>query len=141
MNQSAAPTAVDPIDYFVSRIRAATPAIIKVDTPIGEFYMRRQSGADRFRMLEVQRGLRDAGHEVIPPGLVVAASLITADGEYVFKDVAEGFKICDGMERRILDVLFNKALEITGIGEKSLEDAEKKSFSGQSSDSGTDSQS
>ncbi len=129
-------------DDLLERLKAARPQLEPVDAgSLGKVYMRRQTGEDRWRLLSLQDELTKAGRSKIPPAAVVAVSLVKEDGSPQFDDVAEGFQALNGIDAEQLDLLYEKALSITGLGKRALENAEKKSLSSQSSESGTTSRS
>jgi hypothetical protein len=134
---AAASKGVSP--EILERFRTKVPALVKIETEIGEFYARRPTGEDQWQLLQYQRDLSSKGHESMPPALVVAACLRTADGALIWADVEEGYLFLNTIENRFLTDIFNKVLDITGIGKRAVEIAEKKSSSSQSSDSGTSS--
>lgn len=126
---------------FLDRLKAAAVPLERIETKeLGTVYMRRQTGEDRWRLLMLQDELLKAGKKRIPPAAIVAVSLIKEDGSPQFgEDLAEGFALLNAIGGDVLEELYNKALAITGLGHRALENAEKKSSSSQSSESGTSS--
>lgn len=130
----------DETDDFLARLAAAEPQIERVETAgLGVVYMRRQSGEDQWRLLTLQKELERIGRARIPPAAVVAWALVKADGSPQFEDLAEGFRLLGRVKKGVLTELYEHALRVTGLGAEALEAAEKKSLSGQSSESGTNS--
>jgi len=72
----------------------------------------------------------------LSPSVVIAAALCDAEGAPLYEfDVAVRWI---GQQRAaVQDELFEHALRITGLGDRAVEDAEKKSSSSQSEESGT----
>lgn len=133
-----APAPVPPItNEFIERLRAKQCPLEKVETSIGEFYFRRRTGADRYRMLVIQSALEKQNVLAVPPALWVGVHLLNPDGSYVFANAEEGFLFIDSLDGEVVDELWGHFLRISGLGKRALETAEKKSSSSQSSDSGT----
>lgn len=123
----------------IERLRDKTCPIVKFETTLGEFFARRQTAADQFRFLAMQSELQKLGHTHLPAALVVAASLINEDGTYVWPDAEEGYLFLQEKEGDVVQELFRHLIEITGLREHAVEEAEKKSSSSQSENSGTNS--
>lgn len=135
-DSAAAPSAPAVSDY-IARLKAHVPALVPVDCAAGRFYMRRRTAADRHRMAIIQVELQREGMTTVPPSLIVAWALLDDKGQPVFVDLNEGYEFCNGLEGDLLAELYERALDVTGLGPRALEDAEKKSSSSQSLDSGT----
>jgi|SRR5882672_8322047 len=123
---------------FIEKLKGAVPGIVSVETKtFGLVYMRRPSGADQARLLGLHRSLETSKAGGLPPAAVLAVSIMRSDGTPMFTDLMEGFLLLSATGSRQLDELFAGFLKISHLGAHALEDAEKKSLSGQSSESGT----
>ena len=101
-------------------------------------YMRQITGAMRQALITVQEMVeaKPDGKKYLSPSVVIAAALCDAEGAPLYEfDVAVRWI---GQQRAaVQDELFEHALRITGLGDRAVEDAEKKSSSSQSEESGT----
>lgn len=139
---AAKPTVAETLavpNEFIERLRSRIPKLEKVETSAGAFYMRRTTGGDQYQLLLLRSVLQEKGHTHLPPALVVASALMNENGKPLFANLDQGFEFCNDLEDKLLDELYDHALRITGLGARAIEDAEKKSLSSQSSDSGTSS--
>jgi hypothetical protein len=117
-----------------------TPRVERIPLKSGRVVlMKKHDGEQRWRMMQVQDGIAKAGGTRIPPALIVAVTLCRPDGEPLFDDLEEGFKRTRAIDGDVLTEMYGHALRVTGLGERALEEAEKKSSSSQSEESGTSS--
>lgn len=133
---SANPSAIIPL---IERLKAARPTVERIETkgPLGLVCMQRLNGATRWQLIQIQNEAQGRGKKSIPPALIVALALCNEDGTPAFAELTDAITALDEITVEALDELYEHALRITGLGKKSLEDAEKKSSSSQSSESGT----
>lgn len=124
---SPAASEKDEIKEAIERLRAHVTPLVEVRTVAGVFYMRRRNGEDRHRLSVISTSLRRQGVNTMPPALIVAWSLLSSKGEPLFTDIMEGYEFCKTLDASLVDELYEKSLAITGLAERSVEDAEKKS--------------
>jgi len=130
----------DEVAEFIARLTATEPPIEAVDVEgFGRVYFRRQSGEDQWRLLTVQAELAKQGRDRVPVAAYVAIVLLKSDGSPMFEDVDAGFRAIARIDSEILGRLYEHALRVTGLGDRALEDSEKKSSSSQGSEPGTSS--
>jgi hypothetical protein len=120
-------------DEVLARIAQTAPKAVKVETKLsGDWHMVRPNGARRWVLLDLQAKLAKGGQFRIPPAAVVATAVCDEAGAALFGSYDEAYDAFSQMEFAALEELYEQALEITGLGKRSLEDAEKKSSSSQS---------
>lgn len=120
-------------DEVLARIASTAPKAVKVETKLsGEWFMVRPNGARRWVLLDLQAKLAKSGQFRIPPAAVVATAVCDESGAALFADYDAAYAAFSEMEFSALEELYEQALEITGLGKRALEDAEKKSSSSQS---------
>ena len=130
----------DEVSEFMARCAAAEPKVEAADIEgFGRVYLRRQSGEDQWRLLTVQSELASKGRDRVPVAAYVAVVLLKSDGSPMFDDLEAGFQTLSRMDSTVLGRLYEHALRVTGLGERAVEDAEKKSSSSQGSEPGMNS--
>lgn len=127
------------MEEFIQKLQARRPQLVPIECSLGTVYMRRPTAEDRWRLLQVQAELSGKGVKRVPPVVIVAVALIKADGTPMFEDIGVGVDQLNAADGDDVDELYQKVLEVTGLGKRALEAAEKKSSGSQSSDSGTSS--
>jgi hypothetical protein len=120
-----------------ARIAALSkPQVIKKDLPtFGTAYFRVINAETRFEVLTLQSDQKRG----LPASVAIAVTLCDENGNLAYPDLAEGMKALHAMvtiefdssgkriEHKEYDELAEAALEVSGLGAKSLEDAEGKS--------------
>jgi hypothetical protein len=124
-------------DDILDRLSAQAPRVEQVDTSFGPFWMQSISGERHFHFLKVQKDLTEKGASTIPPSFIVAVALCREDGTPLHADLDQTMQIIWRMDKDKMYELYDHALRVTGLGAKALEEAEKKSSSSQSLESGT----
>lgn len=124
-------------ELFIERLQATAPKLERIETQaFGAVYMRRQNGADQARYLALQREF-DQQKKPMTPAAHLAVMLLTSDGQVMFPDPLAGLQILDSAGGHELDELYKAFLQVMRLESQSVEDAEKKSSSSQSANSGT----
>lgn len=122
---------------FINRLKASAPTLERIETKrFGTVYMRRQNGADQARYLALQREL-DALKRPLTPAAHLAVMLLQSDGEPIFPKPLEGLSIVEAAGAADLDELYQAFLQVIRLDASAVENAEKKSSSSQSGNSGT----
>lgn len=124
-------------ELFIDRLRATAPPLERIETQaFGVVYMRQQSGADQARYLALQREF-DQMKRPMTPAAHLAVMLLTSDGAPMFPKPLEGLDVLDAAGAKELDELYQAFLRVMALDSRAIENAEKKSSSSQSENSGT----
>lgn len=135
----------DKLASLLERLRDRRPKLQQVELKnLGTVYLQKPSGEDQMQVTELKLSFSKQGINALPNsvfGAAMAAVLFrNADGTKMFPDAKEGFEEHIKSDGDDLLEIYDAIMEKTGINAKAkklVEDAEKKSLSGQTSDSGT----
>jgi len=126
---------------LLERLKASRPKLEIVETKgLGRLYMRRQTGEDHLKISALQQEIGPTTLEKLPAStwaaVVGAVMLLNEDGTPAFEDVKAGYELLKECDAGDLHELY-KALMKHHQGGASMEEAEKKSSSSQTSEPGT----
>lgn len=130
-------------DDIRQRLKEAGSRIERVDTSIGTILMRDISGEMRWFLISIEGSIPPGpdGKKRYPPKVITAIALCDEEGDPLFEEFDQTIKFVGKLNEKVQDELYEHALRVTGLGQRALEDAEKKYSSSQSSESGTSSSS
>lgn len=127
---------------FLERLQSRRPKLECVELKnLGTVYMRRPTGEDQAKIATIKMELTKEKLAQLPQTVFAAVMgsvmLLQEDGTPYFEDAQKGFEALNQIDADDLRDLYHQIMRISGNSEKGLEDAEKKSSSGQTSGPGT----
>jgi hypothetical protein len=130
------------VKSILERLKERIPKLERIETEtMGVVYMRRQTGEDQAKIRAIQLGFSKDNITGLPDSMFAAifgaVMLRNEDGSPVFEDPEEGYKTLSQVGAAELNVLYKEMMRISGLTQKVLEDAEKKSSGDQISEPGT----
>lgn len=138
-------TPTEKVATLMERLRDRRPQLKAVEVKsFGTVWLRKPTGQDQMEISELKFGITRQGIASIPNSVFGACLAVVLfrneDGSRMFPDAKAAFDEIIQSDSDDLVGIYNVVMEETGINAKAkqlLEDAEKKSSSGQKSDSGT----
>lgn len=126
---------------LLERLKASKPQLEAIETEtLGTVYTRRQTGEDQLKIVALQREIGRDTMLGLPKStfaaVMGAVMLLNEDGTPLFPKADEGYAVLKDCGADELNELYD-ALMRHHSGSVALEEAEKKSSSSQSSESGT----
>lgn len=130
---------------LLEQLRDRRPVLKPVEMKtLGTVWLRKPTGQDQMEISELKFGITRQGITSIPNSVFGAAMATVLfrneDGSRMFPDAKAGFEELIKNDGDDLLEIYNAIMEATGVNAKAkqlLEEAEKKSLSGQNSGSGT----
>jgi hypothetical protein len=130
------------VKSILERLKDRIPKLERVETKaLGVVFMRRQTGEDQMKIRQIQAGISAENIAAMPKAFYAACfgavMLRNEDGSPVFEDPAAGYETLRQVGAIELNVLYDEMMRISHLDEKAIEDAEKKSLGGQTSEPGS----
>jgi hypothetical protein len=127
---------------FLARLKSAKPKIEQVETKaFGIIYLRRPNGTDSMKISALRQEMGAQGLTTVPKAVLGAVFgsvlLLNENGSPQFETPEKGFaELCEAGSNELSE-LWDAIAKVAYDTPTALEDAEKKSSSDQTSDSGT----
>lgn len=123
-----------PLDANAFRTAAEAPRkVTRVDTPIGEAFVRTMNALERDDAEEAAVRSRGTGHRLSYAACLVAACLCDEKGDLVFADQEQGRDLLTRTDEAIVWPLFGEAQRLAGRLKADREATEKKPETGNGS--------